>query len=99
MRIATYNVNGVNGRLPVLLRWLEQTNRRRVLARAQSARREVSFSSDSGLRLWCDLAWQKQWNGVAILARGQEPEERQRGLRVIPTICIVAISKLSSMGL
>ena len=24
MRIATYNVNGVNGRLPVLLRWLEQ---------------------------------------------------------------------------
>lgn len=25
LRIATYNVNGVNGRLPVLLRWLEQT--------------------------------------------------------------------------
>ena len=25
MRIATYNVNGVNGRLPVLLRWLEDT--------------------------------------------------------------------------
>ena len=22
MRIATFNVNGVNGRLPVLLRWL-----------------------------------------------------------------------------
>ena len=25
MRIATYNVNGINGRLPVLLRWLEET--------------------------------------------------------------------------
>jgi hypothetical protein len=25
MKIATYNVNGVNGRLPVLLRWLEQS--------------------------------------------------------------------------
>ncbi len=25
MRIATYNVNGVNGRLPVLLRWLAET--------------------------------------------------------------------------
>jgi exonuclease III len=25
LRIATYNVNGVNGRLPVLLRWLEET--------------------------------------------------------------------------
>ena len=24
MRIATYNVNGINGRLPVLLRWLEE---------------------------------------------------------------------------
>ena len=23
MKLATYNVNGVNGRLPVLLRWLE----------------------------------------------------------------------------
>src|SRR5204863_248023 len=25
MKIATYNVNGVNGRLPVLLRWLAQS--------------------------------------------------------------------------
>ena len=26
MKLATYNVNGINGRLPVLLRWLEETN-------------------------------------------------------------------------
>ncbi len=25
MKIATYNVNGINGRLPVLLRWLSET--------------------------------------------------------------------------
>ena len=25
MKIATYNVNGVNGRLPVLLRWLSES--------------------------------------------------------------------------
>jgi len=25
LKIATYNVNGVNARLPVLLRWLEQS--------------------------------------------------------------------------
>jgi hypothetical protein len=25
MKLATFNVNGVNGRLPVLLRWLEQS--------------------------------------------------------------------------
>lgn len=24
MKIATYNVNGINGRLPVLLHWLEE---------------------------------------------------------------------------
>ncbi|HZW70152.1 MAG TPA: endonuclease/exonuclease/phosphatase family protein, partial [Hanamia sp.] len=24
MKIATYNVNGINGRLPVLLRWLDE---------------------------------------------------------------------------
>ena len=26
MKIATYNVNGVNGRLPVLLRWLQESD-------------------------------------------------------------------------
>jgi hypothetical protein len=25
MKLATFNVNGINGRLPVLLRWLEQS--------------------------------------------------------------------------
>lgn len=25
MKIATYNVNGINGRLPVLLRWLAES--------------------------------------------------------------------------
>jgi hypothetical protein len=28
MKIATYNVNGVNGRFPVLIRWLAETKRR-----------------------------------------------------------------------
>src|SRR5262245_54199793 len=27
MKIATFNVNGVNGRLPVLMRWLAETKR------------------------------------------------------------------------
>ena len=26
MKIATYNVNGINGRLPVLLRWLSEAS-------------------------------------------------------------------------
>jgi len=25
MKIATFNINGINGRLPILLRWLEES--------------------------------------------------------------------------
>ena len=31
MKIATYNVNGVNGRLPVLLRWLKEAKDKKDL--------------------------------------------------------------------
>ena len=42
MKIATYNVNGVNGRLPVLLRWLDESAaRRRLPAGAEGAAGEV----------------------------------------------------------
>ncbi|MEJ7647064.1 MAG: hypothetical protein WKF87_20870 [Chryseolinea sp.] len=32
MRIATYNVNGVNGGLPVLLRWFDDSHSRYIEA-------------------------------------------------------------------
>lgn len=31
MKIATFNVNGVNGRLSVLLRWLEEARKRQLI--------------------------------------------------------------------
>jgi len=81
MRIATYNVNGVNGRLPVLLRWLEETKPDVVCLQELKAPQEKfpeQAINDAGYTaIWHG---QKSWNGVAILARGHEIKELKRGL-------------------
>src|SRR6187455_2763224 len=82
MKLATYNVNGVNGRLPVLLRWLEESEPDVVCLQELKAPDEkfpAAAIRDAGYgAIWHG---QKSWNGVAILARGTVPEER---LRVLP---------------
>ena len=81
MRIATYNVNGVNGRLPVLLEWLDQAKPDIVCLqelKAPDERFPEAAISDAGYgAIWHG---QKSWNGVAILARGCTPVETRRGL-------------------
>jgi exodeoxyribonuclease-3 len=81
MRIATYNVNGVNGRLPVLLRWLEEKAPDVVCLQELKAPEEkfpLKAINDAGYHaIWHG---QKSWNGVAILARDEELEELSRGL-------------------
>jgi exodeoxyribonuclease-3 len=70
MKIATYNVNGVNGRLPVLLRWLEMSKPDVVCLQELKAPNEKfpeQAINDAGYRaIWHG---QKSWNGVAILTR------------------------------
>lgn len=70
MKIATYNVNGVNGRLPVLLRWLQAAEPDVVCLQELKAPNEKfpeQAIADAGYRaIWHG---QKSWNGVAILAR------------------------------
>jgi exodeoxyribonuclease-3 len=81
MRIATYNVNGVIGRLPVLLRWLKQE--RPDIACLQELRApQERFPQAEIATLGYQAVWhgQKSWNGVAILARGATPLETRRGL-------------------
>jgi exodeoxyribonuclease-3 len=81
VRIATYNVNGVNGRLPVLLRWLERT--RPDVACLQELRTpHEKFPIDAIREAGYEAIWhgQKSWNGVAILARDAVPLETRRGL-------------------
>lgn len=81
MKIATYNVNGVNGRLPILLRWLEQAEPDIVCLQELKAPQD-RFPAVDIAKAGYGAIWhgQKSWNGVAILARGRDPVERRRGL-------------------
>jgi len=81
MQIATYNVNGVNGRLSNLLRWLGETRPDIVCLQELKAPDEkfpLAAIRDAGY----GAVWhgQKSYNGVAVLARGAEPVEIRRGL-------------------
>jgi exodeoxyribonuclease III len=81
MNIATFNVNGVNGRLPVLLRWLEEAKPDAVCLQELKAPQDgfpEAAIRDAGYRaIWHG---QKSWNGVAILARGGELHKTRQGL-------------------
>ncbi|MDB5279199.1 MAG: exodeoxyribonuclease Xth [Ferruginibacter sp.] len=81
MKIATYNVNGVNGRLPVLLRWLKETSPDVACLQELKAPDEkfpLQAINDAGY----EAIWhgQKSWNGVAILSRMGKIKEIRRGL-------------------
>jgi exodeoxyribonuclease-3 len=81
MKIATFNVNGVNGRLSLLLRWLEEAQPDIVCLQELKAPNE-RFPHREIEQSGYGAVWhgQKSWNGVAILARGAEPIETRRGL-------------------
>jgi exodeoxyribonuclease-3 len=81
MRIATFNVNGVNGRLPVLLRWLKEFAPDVVCLQELKAP-EDRFPELAIREAGYGAIWhgQKSWNGVAILAKGVNPIETRRGL-------------------
>jgi exodeoxyribonuclease-3 len=81
LKIATYNVNGVNGRLPVLLRWLDEAQPDIVCLQELKAPQE-RFPAAALEKAGYGALWhgQKSWNGVAILARGKTPVERRRSL-------------------
>ena len=81
MKIATFNVNGVNGRLPILLRWLART-RPDIVCLQELKAPEEKFPRAAIEQAGYGAIWhgQKSWNGVAILARGLQPTETRRGL-------------------
>lgn len=81
MKIATYNVNGVNGHLPVLLRWLNETSPDVVCLQELKAPQE-KFPEKAIQDAGYNAIWhgQKSWNGVAILSRDQKPDEVRRVL-------------------
>jgi exodeoxyribonuclease-3 len=81
MKIATFNVNGVNGRLPVLLRWLKDA-RPDIVCLQELKAPEERFPEAAIEKAGYGAIWhgQKSWNGVAILRRGAKPQETRRAL-------------------
>lgn len=81
MIIATYNVNGINGRLPVLLRWLQEHKPDIVCLQELKAPQE-KYPLEAITAAGYSSIWhgQKSWNGVAILSRDETPVELGRVL-------------------
>ena len=81
MKIATFNVNGVNGRLDILLGWLEEA-RPDVVCLQELKAPQQKFPISAIEKAGYGAIWhgQKSWNGVAILAHDTDPIETRRGL-------------------
>lgn len=81
MKIATYNVNGMGARLPVLLQWLA-ASKPDVACLQELKGADEKFPVEAIREAGYEAIWhgQKAWNGVAILARGEKPCETERGL-------------------
>ena len=74
MKIATFNINNINRRLPNLLHWLK-TAKPDVVCLQELKCNDDAFPADALAKAGYASVWrgQRTWNGVAILARGAEP--------------------------
>ena len=74
MKIATFNINNINKRLENLANWLAKTNPDVVCLQELKAEQEA-FPADKLKALGYQAVWQgeRNWNGVAILARDHAP--------------------------
>ena len=81
MKIVTYNVNGIKARLPRLIEYLTEAQPDIVCLQELKAS-DDTFPAENIEAAGYGAVWhgQKSWNGVAVLARGAVPIERQRGL-------------------
>jgi exodeoxyribonuclease-3 len=81
LKLATFNINGVRKRLPILLEWLAREAPDIVCLQELKAT-DAAFPIAEIRAAGYGARWhgQQSWNGVAILARGADPLERRRGL-------------------
>ena len=81
MKIATFNVNGINSRLPRLLEWLDEA-RPDIACLQELKTSDETFPAAAIEGAGYQAIWhgQKGFNGVAVLVRGGAPVERRRGL-------------------
>lgn len=80
MKIVSYNVNGIKARLPRLIEYLTEAQPDVVCL--QELKSLDAFPEAEVADAGYGAVWfgQKSWNGVAVLAKGATPVERQRGL-------------------
>jgi exodeoxyribonuclease-3 len=81
VRIATFNINGINTRLPNLLAWLEETKPGVVCLQELKAT-DAQFPTEALRDAGYEAAWkgEHRWNGVAILSRLGAPIVTRRSL-------------------
>jgi exodeoxyribonuclease-3 len=74
VKIATFNINNINRRLPNLLAWLKQARPDAVCLQELKST-DADFPRDAIEKAGYGAVWrgQKTWNGVAILARNAKP--------------------------
>jgi exodeoxyribonuclease-3 len=74
MKVATFNINNINRRLPNLLAWLKQAKPDAV-ALQELKSSDNDFPQQALAKAGYGAVWrgQKTWNGVAILARNADP--------------------------
>lgn len=74
MKIATYNINGINKRLPNLMAWLADAAPDVVCLQELKAT-DRQFPATALADAGYGAVWrgESSWNGVAILAKGSEP--------------------------
>jgi exodeoxyribonuclease-3 len=74
MKVATFNINNINRRLPNLLHWLRQA-KPDIVCLQELKSTDADFPLRAITEAGYGAVWrgQKTWNGVAILARNADP--------------------------
>ncbi|WP_288455776.1 exodeoxyribonuclease III [uncultured Sphingomonas sp.] len=85
MKIVSYNVNGIKARLPRLIEYVQE-EQPDVVCLQELKSSDDTFPEADIRAAGYGAVWhgQKGFNGVAVLARGVDPVERQRGLEGEP---------------
>jgi exodeoxyribonuclease-3 len=81
MKIASFNINGINLRLECLLEWLREAAPD-VVCLQELKSTDAAFPVAAVRKVGYGAIWKGQsaWNGVAILAKGSDPIETRREL-------------------
>jgi exodeoxyribonuclease-3 len=81
LKVATFNINNINRRLPRLLEWLDETAPD-VVCLQETKTVDDAFPAEAIRKAGYGAVWtgQRSWHGVAILALDADPIEVRRSL-------------------